>query len=506
MFTPLHTLAKVPRGGSLEDALADCLRGKPFNDVAFYASARDEGSGDPRAVFANSRILVSASRYFRELFSEKRDSEPLSRPLPEASAMTVDGARDEGSTLGDEDDLDALESLLATPSEVWFRDDEDINLPDGASEDTQSTPAAVSTESSTRLVTLDNVSADTLEAVIFYIYTGNVHFLPLNAPVPNDAQVNRAKNRPNRPACSCKAAYRFAEEAGLDELQHLAEAHLFAQLDADTILAKVFSQFSSQHPTILRKQVDLLLAHFWTPATRTALGPVIARVVRGELPHAAPVLAMLLEEIPPRPALCGSASAGEGYSRLNLPPTGPARPPVDTTPGDPAAMSAPSSTATAPSSSTLPATRPGPAPITPPTEDPGALTEGAGTRAAQDGAPAHVPAVRAASAPVVPTAPTAGPAPPSSPVRCPVETDGSCVSRAAGAARGAVGLSARANAVGTHSVLGREPLGMPSKERLSGNEIGKRKDGKKGKKRGSKGKADWAGWQGNSCGLDSCLT
>ena len=64
MSMALHTLAKVPSGGSLEDALADALSGKPFNDVIFYAS-REDGR-EPRGVYANSRILMSASDYFRE--------------------------------------------------------------------------------------------------------------------------------------------------------------------------------------------------------------------------------------------------------------------------------------------------------------------------------------------------------------------------------------------------------------------------------------------------------
>ena len=66
--SPLHTLAKVPSGGSLEDALADSLSGMQFTDTTFYAFTRRLPSGKvdgPRAVRANSRILKSSSTYFR---------------------------------------------------------------------------------------------------------------------------------------------------------------------------------------------------------------------------------------------------------------------------------------------------------------------------------------------------------------------------------------------------------------------------------------------------------
>ncbi|GJF00213.1 hypothetical protein PsYK624_164930 [Phanerochaete sordida] len=296
----LHTLAKVPSGGGLDDALADALSGKPFNDVTFY-TARSEDGGEPHAVHANSRILISASKYFRELLAKKNDDNEVDAApsVSEAPVMPSGGARDEDdSMLGDSDDIDALESVLAAPSEVSFGDDEKVELPDSPPENTKSAATTVAAAAGTRVITLDNVAADTLEAAIFYIYTGNVAFLPLRSSISDEAQENHAKEHPNKPACSCKAAYRFADEAGLDELMQLAEAHLFAQLNSENILDEVFSPFSSQYPTILRKQVDILLEQHRTLATRAALAPIVARLVRGEMPHAARALTVLLDNIP----------------------------------------------------------------------------------------------------------------------------------------------------------------------------------------------------------------
>ncbi|GJE92504.1 hypothetical protein PsYK624_086580 [Phanerochaete sordida] len=318
MSTPLHILTKVPSGGGLEDALADALSGKPFNDVTFCTTQDEVGD-----VHANSRILMSASRYFRELLAEEAAGKPVPTPLGESTATIVGGAHDEeASTLGDDDDIDALESLLATPSEVSFGDDEEMMLPDSASEDSKSVSTTNRATSSTRVITLENVASDTLRAAIFYIYTGKVYFLPLLSPVSDEAQGNPAKEYPNRPACSCKAEYRFADEAGLPELKQLAEAHLFAELNASNILNEVLSPFSSQHPAILRRQVDILLEKYWTPETHAGLGPLLEQLVRGELPHAGPALTMLLGEVPPVAAPRADAPRAKTPPAA-LPPTGP---------------------------------------------------------------------------------------------------------------------------------------------------------------------------------------
>ncbi|GJF00366.1 hypothetical protein PsYK624_166520 [Phanerochaete sordida] len=131
MSTPLHTLAKVPRGGSLEDALADALSGKPFN-VQRRGVLRLCARRMQRRAARRPREQPHSRLGFEVLPQAPlwgRDGEPFADTLPKASAMTADGTRDEDdSILEDEDDRDALESLLATPSEVSFGDNEEIEL------------------------------------------------------------------------------------------------------------------------------------------------------------------------------------------------------------------------------------------------------------------------------------------------------------------------------------------------------------------------------------------
>lgn len=104
------------------------------------------------------------------------------------------------------------------------------------------------------MVHLNSVAANTLEAAIFYIYTGRVYFLPLRSKgteARTQALMMHTMKHPRRPICSPKSLFHFACEAGLKELAAYAEAHIFAQLDAKNILKECFSQFTSRHPHIL---------------------------------------------------------------------------------------------------------------------------------------------------------------------------------------------------------------------------------------------------------------
>ncbi|GJF00214.1 hypothetical protein PsYK624_164940 [Phanerochaete sordida] len=309
MSTPLHALAKVPAGGSLADALAEALAGKPFNDVVFLAPVR-AGEGVRRAVYANSAILCAASGFFHELLSEEGAGVSTIDVPPRASAKSRASCASESSNSLADEDIDASESLLATPSEVSFSGDEEAKVSEAEAGDLTGVPVSFRPPSGARIVTLDNIPADTLEAVIFCIYTGTIHFLPLRSQgteASDDARAAHALAHPNRPIASCKAVYRFATEAGLADLKHLSSAHLFASLSPANILTEVFSSFSSEHPAILRRQAALLLERYWTLETRAALGPIVDRTVRGELPHAGPALGILLGEITPAPRKTGPA-------------------------------------------------------------------------------------------------------------------------------------------------------------------------------------------------------
>ncbi|GJF00362.1 hypothetical protein PsYK624_166480 [Phanerochaete sordida] len=344
MPTPQHVLAKVPAGDSLADALADSLAGVPFNDVVFYAPATQLPSGNfegqLRAVHANSRILTASSAYFRELLAEPAPPVRPQRPVQPGVSVSADeeaGHGSDGSSL-DGSDFDALESVLGTQSDAPLPEDKD----DGPS---------------LNFAHSGNVApaAPVLEAVIFYIYTGKVHFLP--------SQDANGCDKAKRPACSCKEVYRFADEAGLDELKELADAHLFAQLSAHNILEEVFSPFSGRYPEILRRQVTLLLERYLTPTTHAALGSIVERVVRGETPHAAPALAMLLGELTPatRPVAPAPARLSEpSLSKITRSQRVPDSPPPS--PPSPAGLSPHASPPASPTGLSPPATPPPAAP------------------------------------------------------------------------------------------------------------------------------------------------
>ena len=92
-----------------------------------------------------------------------------------------------------------------------------------------------------------------------------------------------------------------------------------SQLTDRNILDELFSRFSSRYVAfwtssmghllhvmsryedILREQVEVLCEIYWTTTTRDLLQPKIDRIAKGESPHAARALTLLLLKIPLRP-------------------------------------------------------------------------------------------------------------------------------------------------------------------------------------------------------------
>ncbi|EKM49883.1 uncharacterized protein PHACADRAFT_214399 [Phanerochaete carnosa HHB-10118-sp] len=384
----LHTLAQVPSGGSLEDALADSLSGIQFIDTTFYACTRRLQSGKagkPRAVRANSTILKASSTYFRGLLSGPAYSVASSDAL---SAEHFQGSDDRyecesDSDLEDEDDdLDVFGSLLATPSEVESAKEKTDDKPAGLLH-TDSASGAAAIKDGTRAVRMNSVAADTLEALIFYIYTGNIYFLPLRShgtKVREEAKAKHHIERKNRPYCSCKSIYRFADEVGLAELKQQAENRLFSQLDAENILDELFSRFTLQYPDILTRQIRVLLDNYWTASTQAALSPKIQSVVRGDVPHAGPVLLSLLSHIPATPKRVPPADVKE--PAIAPPPTiqKPATSPLVTAPPPVAALS--------PIAVPRPVATPSPVAAPPPTAAPSPAAAAAAVAAADPSKPA----------------------------------------------------------------------------------------------------------------------
>lgn len=334
--TPYHATTMLA-SEALEDALAESLAGAPFDDTTFYAPARHAPSVPLRAIRANARVLKAASPYFCKLLSET----PHVSEVPVSAAVCCD---DDDSDVEDEDTTpdtegrhygDDVVSIPGSPSEISLQDFEELEDEEqGAMNERKADciateklfgDAAPSRLDSTRVVHLGSVAANTLEAAIFYIYTGKVYFRPLRsrgADVRAQSLLAHRREFPRRPICSPKSMFRFADEAGLEELAGLAEAHLFAQLDVGNILAEFFSPFSSRYPHILQRQATLLLRDYWTPATQAGLAPIVERIVRGEMPYAGPALTVLLQAIPVAPT-SNPAPEEHCYTSQTSPPAEP---------------------------------------------------------------------------------------------------------------------------------------------------------------------------------------
>lgn len=118
---------------------------------------------------------------------------------------------------------------------------------------------------------IDYVIPARLESLIFYVYTGQVYFLPLKScgrKARQEGLRQHISRYPKYPICSPKSMYRLADEVhpsnrynisesliythlrprqfGFDELRQKAKDSIFSQLSAENILHEVFSKFSSR--------------------------------------------------------------------------------------------------------------------------------------------------------------------------------------------------------------------------------------------------------------------
>ncbi|KAH9943866.1 hypothetical protein B0H21DRAFT_823409 [Amylocystis lapponica] len=147
------------------------------------------------------------------------------------------------------------------------------------------------------------VASTTWEAFLFYTYTGTVTFAPLKSggEVARRSFLDACRlDNPDRPVpCSCKSMYRLADEIGLDVLKVLALDHLRSQLSAESILAEIFSSFTSRYEEV--KKIELhALTNFWHDLNGKPVSTeIFARIASGIYPHASWILEQWFQKLAP---------------------------------------------------------------------------------------------------------------------------------------------------------------------------------------------------------------
>ncbi|KZT26833.1 hypothetical protein NEOLEDRAFT_1131894 [Neolentinus lepideus HHB14362 ss-1] len=199
---------------TLRQTLETSMHLASFTDTRFFAfSRRHQQLGridTPVALFANTSILKT-SAYYDALFSVGFSESSLSTldekfPANESSHIDfADYGYDSDSDLSDCDETQASEYEDEVPSEV----ESNSTAVDADASGAQY--GVVSTGRLGRTVIVKDAAARTYTALIFYLYTGEIYFRPLNSSPMESTPNSEVRTYPSR-SCSPKSMYRLADK------------------------------------------------------------------------------------------------------------------------------------------------------------------------------------------------------------------------------------------------------------------------------------------------------
>ncbi|KAK0481274.1 hypothetical protein IW261DRAFT_1562552 [Armillaria novae-zelandiae] len=132
------------------------------------------------------------------------------------------------------------------------------------------------------LALINDVAFRTFRALMVYMYTKEVAFIPLKS--------NGGRSYDVGDACSPKSMYRLAVKASHEGLKKHAFDNLRSQLTPQNIITEIFSKFTADYPEIFEMEVTVLLDHFTNARVRDEWERMIDTVVSGHLPRGADVL------------------------------------------------------------------------------------------------------------------------------------------------------------------------------------------------------------------------
>ncbi|CCL99840.1 uncharacterized protein FIBRA_01864 [Fibroporia radiculosa] len=298
----LTTDSPVPRKASREEIFHAILRSGTVNgslyDTQIYAYSRRATSGlvdKPRTTFANSIALRSISDYFNICeFAEGRatGSSPLTRTSTDEYDYDSDSDLEDG---GDEDESEDIPSGSTSGITTIVKADEtgegSKDGDDGIEHDLLQKGAELSLPISEhdshirRSVFIENVAFNTLQAFIFYVFTGKIEFAPLKSqPISIRKEKYSIRRKPYQsPFCSPKSIYRLADMYGIHDLQTLALNDIKSKLSPENIMIELSSSLTPIYPEVQKMEVDFLLEKGLTPSVIAAMPTWIGKVATGSL-------------------------------------------------------------------------------------------------------------------------------------------------------------------------------------------------------------------------------
>ncbi|KAF9790812.1 hypothetical protein BJ322DRAFT_411728 [Thelephora terrestris] len=263
---------------AMQQSIWDSITEGNFIDAKVFAySGRARGSGrvhTPKPLFVNTHVLASACAYFRSTFDLSDGIETsLTAGLPPGLDATFD--IEENSLTDDYNDVEQY------PADEVFVDAE---VP---SETRVEGPPEIP-ERTVKAYLVKYTPYNTLRAIIWYIYSGEIFF---------------STALPGHPVASVESIYQFAEEHGMDHLRSLAFRRIVAPINdmhQSRLIQDAFSPFASRHPQI-RDVYVRRLRYFLAYGPNEQFQQELTRYFSGELPRSRDLLASLLRSVMDEP-------------------------------------------------------------------------------------------------------------------------------------------------------------------------------------------------------------
>jgi hypothetical protein len=293
-------------------ALEHSLQTGVFIDTKFYVFSKRlqlGRVGRPLALFASSALLQEKSIYMTTHMSQNRPSDSAfvdlgsdfmseEDPCTHKYDYELDSDLDEDDLA--DDDVKTVVDGIGSSSDVW-EDTVDAEVVNDV-RSIQCQPPAYSPrpahfQSIGRTILVNDTAFKTWQALILYLYSGNIEFLPLKSGrSPSQATGVAERDHLCHP-CSPKSMYRLATKLGLDDLKNLAFKSIRAGLSKNNILNEAFSEFTSRYPPILEMEVNILSEHFNSPEVSKAFPAKFKGVTEGKLPHSSTILTSLFQKL-----------------------------------------------------------------------------------------------------------------------------------------------------------------------------------------------------------------
>ncbi|KAF9779806.1 hypothetical protein BJ322DRAFT_343003 [Thelephora terrestris] len=317
----------------LLDALNESIASGTFIDTKFHVFSHRGASGrvtSPRSLYCSGHVLNTVP-YFSTLFSDgflEGQTRNIDEEFPSDSFPYIDyydylsDSDLEDEEEGEEPAEDGKPELPLGTQDLHSETSPAANPPRPSRDMCDSVESHHTHENGSvrmgRVAIIRDMAAVTFEAMMYYLYTGEVIFAPFSSDPRHELHAGARSgdwNAAKPPSPSAKSIYRLADKYDIPTLKERAKTFIHENLEYCDIVDEVFSSFSLSFPEILSVQASRLVSKMKEESTkgtesdtRRQLRDKIASLSPLELGRATDALVMIwngvigpLDLPPPKP-------------------------------------------------------------------------------------------------------------------------------------------------------------------------------------------------------------